>query len=202
MCACAQSLKIPSPHTLPYTHALSLSLTHTHPLTHQTCRHCASNNQTLKQPTQITKTLTEQVSKYAQVVLDSAAYAGSGNVLKVQELLALCGEHIETEEGTAWKVGAGDGDAVLCCAVSAALVRLVIAAAAAKPTTSPVRDCLLMAPQQHPTPFNIFLSFLVGCAPQLHKPHQHLTPPVCLRLCRQAVHQVPAVFLLLQWPNH
>jgi hypothetical protein len=44
------------------------------------------------------------VSKYAQVVLDSCAYAGTGNVLKVQELLGLCGEHIETEEATAWKV--------------------------------------------------------------------------------------------------
>lgn len=53
---------------------------------------------------QITKTLTEQVSKYAQIVLDSCAYAGTGNVLKVQELLGLCGEHIETEEATAWKV--------------------------------------------------------------------------------------------------
>ena len=53
---------------------------------------------------QIAKTLAECVSKYAQVVLDGCAYAGSGNVLKVQELLALCGEHIETEEATAWKV--------------------------------------------------------------------------------------------------
>jgi 26S proteasome regulatory subunit N1 len=53
---------------------------------------------------QIVKTLTEHVSKYAQIVLDSCAYAGTGNVLKVQELLGLCGEHIETEEATAWKV--------------------------------------------------------------------------------------------------
>jgi hypothetical protein len=57
--------------------------------------------------TQITKTLTEHVSKYAQVVLDSCAYAGTGNVLKVQELLGLCGEHIETEEATTWKVCGG-----------------------------------------------------------------------------------------------
>jgi 26S proteasome regulatory subunit N1 len=55
---------------------------------------------------QIAKTLAEAVSKYAQVVLDGCAYAGTGNVLKVQELLALCGEHIETEEATAWKVRA------------------------------------------------------------------------------------------------
>jgi hypothetical protein len=56
---------------------------------------------------QIAKTLAGVVSKYAQVVLDGCAYAGTGNVLKVQELLALCGEHIETEEATAWKVGMG-----------------------------------------------------------------------------------------------
>lgn len=63
---------------------------------------------------QIAKTLTEQVSQYAQVVLDSCAYAGSGNVLKVQELLALCGEHIETEEATAWKVRGAVGRGFVC----------------------------------------------------------------------------------------
>lgn len=54
---------------------------------------------------QIVKTLSEQISKFAQVTLDSLAYSGTGNVLKVQELLAMCGEHIETEDSTAWKVG-------------------------------------------------------------------------------------------------
>lgn len=54
---------------------------------------------------QIAKTLHEHISKYCQVVLDSLAYAGTGDVLKVQELLAICGEHIETEDNTAWKVG-------------------------------------------------------------------------------------------------
>ena len=53
---------------------------------------------------QIAKTLSERISKFCQVTLDSCAYAGTGNVLKVQELLAMCGEHIETEESTAWKV--------------------------------------------------------------------------------------------------
>lgn len=53
---------------------------------------------------QIAKTLSERISRYCQVVLDSCAYAGTGNVLKVQELLALCGEHIETTDDTAWKV--------------------------------------------------------------------------------------------------
>ena len=54
---------------------------------------------------QIAKTLNEVISKYCQVVLDTMAYAGTGNVLKVQELLALCGEHIETDANSSWKVG-------------------------------------------------------------------------------------------------
>lgn len=58
---------------------------------------------------QIAKTLNERISKYCQVTLDSLAYAGTGNVLKVQELLAMCGEHIETDEGTTWKVIWGTG---------------------------------------------------------------------------------------------
>eukprot|EP00879_Flechtneria_rotunda_P023735 GHRR01025127.1.p1 GENE.GHRR01025127.1~~GHRR01025127.1.p1 ORF type:complete len:652 (+),score=250.63 GHRR01025127.1:1606-3561(+) len=58
---------------------------------------------TVEATLEITKTLHEHISKYAQVVLDSLAYCGSGNVLKVQELLGLCGEHIETEEATVWK---------------------------------------------------------------------------------------------------
>lgn len=37
------------------------------------------------------------------MTLEACAYAGSGNVLKVQEWLAICGEQIETESGTAWK---------------------------------------------------------------------------------------------------
>ncbi len=54
---------------------------------------------------QIAKTLNERISRFTQATLDGLAYAGTGNVLKVQELLALCGEHIETDEATAWKVG-------------------------------------------------------------------------------------------------
>lgn len=67
---------------------------------------------------QIAKTLAEVVSKYTQVVLDACAYAGTGNVLKVQELLGLCGEHIETEEATAWKT-VHQGPAVLGLAMIA-----------------------------------------------------------------------------------
>ena len=53
---------------------------------------------------QVSKTLNEHISKFCQVTLESLAYAGTGDVLKVQQLLAMCGEHIETEEATAWKV--------------------------------------------------------------------------------------------------
>ena len=52
----------------------------------------------------MSKTLNEHISKFCQVTLESLAYAGTGDVLKVQQLLAMCGEHIETEEATAWKV--------------------------------------------------------------------------------------------------
>jgi 26S proteasome regulatory subunit N1 len=41
---------------------------------------------------------TQPPQRYTTVVLDSLAYAGSGNVLKVQELLALCGDHAPEED--------------------------------------------------------------------------------------------------------
>lgn len=53
---------------------------------------------------QVAKTLNERISKYAQVTLESCAYAGTGNVLKVQQLLAQAGEHIEIKEEESWKV--------------------------------------------------------------------------------------------------
>ena len=55
--------------------------------------------------TQVSRTLTQRISTYAGVVLESVAYAGTGDVLKVQRLLALCGEHTEVDEASAWKVG-------------------------------------------------------------------------------------------------
>ncbi len=55
---------------------------------------------------QVCKTLDEHVARFAQTLLQGCAYAGTGNVLVVQQLLALCGEHIEAaqEEGKAWTV--------------------------------------------------------------------------------------------------
>lgn len=55
---------------------------------------------------QVSKTLHEHVSKFAQTLLQACAYAGTGNVLVVQQLLAACGEHIEAaaEDGKSWMV--------------------------------------------------------------------------------------------------
>ncbi|CAH8314583.1 unnamed protein product [Eruca vesicaria subsp. sativa] len=44
---------------------------------------------------EISKNLCEKIRKYCEMTLLSCAYAGSGDVLKVQELLAQCGEHLE-----------------------------------------------------------------------------------------------------------
>ena len=52
----------------------------------------------------MSRTLTQRISTYAGVVLETVAYAGTGDVLKVQRLLALCGEHTEVDEASAWKV--------------------------------------------------------------------------------------------------
>ena len=52
---------------------------------------------------EVAKTLSERVARLAAVTLETCAYAGSGNVLKVQEMLALCGEHIDAEEGHEWQ---------------------------------------------------------------------------------------------------
>ncbi|GFH09753.1 26S proteasome non-ATPase regulatory subunit 2 homolog [Haematococcus lacustris] len=68
---------------------------------------------------QVAKTLNERISQFAQVTLDGCAYAGTGNVLKVQQLLAMCGEHLEAgEEGSAWKA-MHQPAAVLCLALIA-----------------------------------------------------------------------------------
>lgn len=41
------------------------------------------------------KTIEHRMSKYLVTTLETCAYAGSGNVLKIQQLLRLCAEHIE-----------------------------------------------------------------------------------------------------------
>jgi 26S proteasome regulatory subunit N1 len=41
------------------------------------------------------KTIEHRMSKYLVTTLETCAYAGSGNVLKIQQLLRSCAEHIE-----------------------------------------------------------------------------------------------------------
>jgi 26S proteasome regulatory subunit N1 len=40
------------------------------------------------------RTIEHKISKYAVIMLETAAYAGSGNVLKIQEMLHQCAEHL------------------------------------------------------------------------------------------------------------
>lgn len=52
---------------------------------------------------EVAKTFSERIGPYAAVVIESLAYAGSGDVLKVQQFISIAGEHIELEEDTQWK---------------------------------------------------------------------------------------------------
>ena len=52
---------------------------------------------------EVAKTLPEKTSKYTCNILDLFAYAGTGNVLKIQQFLATCGEQYEDEETEAWQ---------------------------------------------------------------------------------------------------
>ncbi|KAG1355160.1 hypothetical protein COCNU_07G012720 [Cocos nucifera] len=53
---------------------------------------------------EVSKTFNEKIRKYCDVTLLSLAYAGTGNVLKVQKLLGICAQHLdkgETHQGPA-----------------------------------------------------------------------------------------------------
>ncbi|GJM90196.1 hypothetical protein PR202_ga06453 [Eleusine coracana subsp. coracana] len=53
---------------------------------------------------EVSKTFDEKIGKYCDVTLMSLAYAGTGNVLKVQKLLGICSQHLdkgETHQGPA-----------------------------------------------------------------------------------------------------
>ncbi|KAJ3669143.1 hypothetical protein LUZ60_011093 [Juncus effusus] len=53
---------------------------------------------------EVSKTFNEKIRKYCDVTLMSLAYAGTGNVLKVQNLLGICSHHLdkgETHQGPA-----------------------------------------------------------------------------------------------------
>ncbi|KAF0925139.1 hypothetical protein E2562_015415 [Oryza meyeriana var. granulata] len=47
---------------------------------------------------EVSKTFDEKIRKYCDVTLMSLAYAGTGNVLKVQKLLGICSQHLEKGE--------------------------------------------------------------------------------------------------------
>uniref|UniRef100_A0A0D3H595 26S proteasome non-ATPase regulatory subunit 2 homolog n=1 Tax=Oryza barthii TaxID=65489 RepID=A0A0D3H595_9ORYZ len=47
---------------------------------------------------EVSKTFDEKIRNYCDVTLMSLAYAGTGNVLKVQKLLGVCSEHLEKGE--------------------------------------------------------------------------------------------------------
>merc|ERR1719261_623229 len=47
---------------------------------------------------ELAKVLEGQVGLHATLTLETCAYAGTGNVLKVQRLLELCGEHLAKDE--------------------------------------------------------------------------------------------------------
>jgi len=55
------------------------------------------------------RTVDHKISKYAVIMLESCAYAGSGNVLKVQEMLHQCTEHLteDAEHQMAAVIGIG-----------------------------------------------------------------------------------------------
>jgi len=44
---------------------------------------------------EVIKTVEHKISKFAVVVIETCAYAGSGNVLQVQKLMHLCAEHLD-----------------------------------------------------------------------------------------------------------
>ena len=61
---------------------------------------------------QIVKTIEHRMGRYTQVVLDTCAYAGTGNVLKVQEMLHVCAEHLDekAEHQVCWTTTRGRSD--------------------------------------------------------------------------------------------
>lgn len=44
------------------------------------------------------QTVEHKISKTAAIILETCAYAGTGNVLKVQQMMHLCAEHLEEED--------------------------------------------------------------------------------------------------------
>jgi len=49
-------------------------------------------------PLETLKVISGVMGKYAALTVETCAYVGSGNVLQIQKLLAVCGEHLEEKE--------------------------------------------------------------------------------------------------------
>ena len=47
------------------------------------------------------KAIPHQASKQIQILVEMCAFAGTGNVLRVQTMLQQCGEHLNTKDATA-----------------------------------------------------------------------------------------------------
>ena len=60
---------------------------------------------------ELAKVVEGSVGEYLALTLETCAYAGSGNVLKVQRLLSICGEHAPKEEDEEDEAGAAGGGA-------------------------------------------------------------------------------------------
>jgi 26S proteasome regulatory subunit N1 len=52
---------------------------------------------------EVARTLPDRVSRLVRATLEVCAYAGTGDVLRVQQLLAACGERVEAEGGEGWR---------------------------------------------------------------------------------------------------
>lgn len=50
------------------------------------------------------KAFNPKIRAYCEVTVESMAYAGTGDVLMMQKMMAIAGEHIEFEENEEWKV--------------------------------------------------------------------------------------------------
>merc|ERR1719224_229974 len=56
---------------------------------------------------ELAKVVEGSVGEYLALTLETCAYAGSGNVLKVQRYLQICGEHASKEDDTDEAAAAG-----------------------------------------------------------------------------------------------
>ncbi len=55
------------------------------------------------------KAIPEPLQSFASILVDVCAYAGTGNVLKIQQLLSICSEHIEADAAKAAEADAKSG---------------------------------------------------------------------------------------------